>query len=524
MKKLYMIWFTCLIGLLITACYDDNGNYDYRKIGEVQIDGLEETYECVAYQDVLHVEPKVTITDGSSDLEYFWTLNLTPGSSTMSEKIKIELDTIGRERVLDYPITEKAGAYDLTLWAKNKANGATSIETVSLSVVTPFSEGFYLLKEINGGTDLDLHLKDGSYVMDILEAKDGQPMPGAPVSIGLDPTYSFINAQTEYEITKAVTICTENDVRISNIEDMSVIYTYNTMFLGEIPTGEKPYYIWRNYFGVGYTCDKGIYFSYQAPSYQLLGTGKFGLPVLVNDSEGTKPSFYGVISSGCWFFFDELKGRLLYLDFNGSLHTFKDEDEEGKKQPYPINGIPHKLKYFGINYIAADKETNGYILFEDENNVDKLYIYHMVLSTTNIYNPIKKVIEVGASSKLHEADLFATYESTAKVMYFVANNQIYLYDLEQQVEEPLNPTGMAAGEEITYIKNYYWKEDAVTGDNFDYLVFATHQNGKYKVYMYNILGGKPNGGPVRILEGDGKVVSMRFVDKDMKIDSTIPAL
>ena len=109
-------------------------------------------------------------------------------------------------------------------------------------------------------------------------------------------------------------------------------------------------------------------------------------------------------------------------------------------------------------------------------------------------------------------------------MYFVANNQIYLYDLEQQVEEPLNPTGMAAGEEITYIKNYYWKEDAVTGDNFDYLVFATHQNGKYKVYMYNILGGKPNGGPVRILEGDGKVVSMRFVDKDMKIDSTIPAL
>ena len=42
--------------------------------------------------------------------------------------------------------------------------------------------------------------------------------------------------------------------------------------------------------------------------------------------------------------------------------------------------------------------------------------------------------------------------------------------------------------------------------------------------MYNILGGKPNGGPVRVLEGDGKVVSMRFVDKDMKIDSTIPAL
>lgn len=66
--------------------------------------------------------------------------------------------------------------------------------------------------------------------MDILESKDGQHMPAAPVSIGLDPAYCFVNAQVDYEITKALFICTKNDVRISNVEDMSVIYTYNTMF------------------------------------------------------------------------------------------------------------------------------------------------------------------------------------------------------------------------------------------------------------------------------------------------------
>ncbi len=524
MKKNYIMWFACLIGLLITACYDDKGNYDYKEIGEVQIEGLEKEYECVAFQDVLHLEPNVTITDGTSDLEYFWTINLTAGSATSSKQIKIELDTIGWERILDYPVTEKAGLYDVTLWAKNKENGATSIETVSLSVVTPFSEGFYLLKEIDGETDIDLHLRDGSFVMDILESKDGQHMPAAPVSIGLDPAYCFVNAQVDYEITKALFICTKNDVRISNVEDMSVIYTYNTMFLGEVPTGEKPYYIWRNYLGVGYVCDQGIYFSAQASVHQLLGTGKFGLPALVNESEKTKPSFYGVTADMCWFFFDELKGRLLYLDFNGSLHTFSDTDEEGKEQPYPINGITHKLKFFGMNYIAVDEETNGYALFEDGNDANKLYIYELNLSTSNTYNPIKKVTEVSSASKLNDANLFCTYETTAKVMYFVADNQIYMYDLEQNTEELITPTGMAAGEEITYIKNYYWTEDADEKDNFNYLVFATHQNGKYKVYMYDVLGGKPNGSPVRILEGDGKVVSMRFIDKSMKMTSTIPAL
>ena len=99
-----------------------------------------------------------------------------------------------------------------------------------------------------------------------------------------------------------------------------------------------------------------------------------------------------------------------------------------------------------------------------------------------------------------------------------------MYDLEQNTEELIVPTGMATGEEITYIKNYYWTEDTDEKDNFNYLVFATYQNGKYKIYMYDILGGKPNGSPVRILEGEGKVVSMRFIDKSMKMTSTIPAL
>ena len=42
-----------------------------------------------------------------------------------------------------------------------------------------------------------------------------------------------------------------------------------------------------------------------------------------------------------------------------------------------------------MNYIAVNKETNGYALFEDENNANKRYIYELNLSTSNIYNRLK---------------------------------------------------------------------------------------------------------------------------------------
>ena len=42
---------------------------------------------------------------------------------------------------------------------------------------------------------------------------------------------------------------------------------------------------------------------------------------------------------------------------------------------------------------------------------------------------------------------------------------------------------------------------------------------KYKVYLYEILGGKPYGKPVRVLEGEGKVVKMHYVDPSMSMVS-----
>ncbi|MFO3725825.1 PKD-like family lipoprotein [Butyricimonas muris] len=522
-KKISYILTLWVLVVFASSCYEDKGNYDYVEISEVTTTGLEESYSKIAFQDVLHIEPTVTSDRAGDEFEYLWTLNLTKGSGTTSDIIELKLDTIGYERVLDFPVNLKQGYYDLILRITNKGNGVDVYHVMSLSVITTFSEGFYLLKDMGNSTDIDLHTWDNSKITDILQKKDGEALPASPVSLGIDPLYCFLDESTgEYVITKALTICTDNDVRIMNIEDMSTIYTHNTMFHnGEVPE-EKPYYVWRNVNGVGYISDQGAYFSAQLATQQLLGTGKFGFPAMV-DEEDSKPNKNGSVSTGAYYFyFDELKDRFLCLDYNGGLKALankpKDSEEEAKYVP---NGIKHKLKAFVRNYVG--NVDAGFALFEDADVAGKHYLYSMALDyddNPTTYNPIKKVTEIASDSKLNTATLYASNELTAKVIYFVNSNKLYMYDTELNTEEELQLQDFAIGEEITYVSNRYWTWTDDKEHNFDYLVIATHKTGKYKVYLYEVLGGKAYGKPKYVFEGDGKVVKMQYVSPKMS-DKTL---
>ena len=55
-KKIYNILSVCLFALLVSACYDDKGNYDYHEISTINTEGLEKSYMKTSYQDVLHLE------------------------------------------------------------------------------------------------------------------------------------------------------------------------------------------------------------------------------------------------------------------------------------------------------------------------------------------------------------------------------------------------------------------------------------------------------------------------------------
>lgn len=487
------------------ACYDDKGNYDYTDISQVKVTDVEEVYSKVSYRDTLHIVPKINSTNPQDEFECLWVIN-PAYIQTPSMGEQILKDTIGFDKELHYPVNLRLGTYDLVLKVTNIATGHAEFIKMSLEVTTPFALGFYALKEKNGCTEIDLHKPDGEVVENVLTMKYGEAMTGEPKSMGLVFSYCYIDPETsKYTFTSALTICAGKDAKILNLQDMSTIFTHENMFWGEANQEEIPRYICPGYYGINYLSNQGVSFSYQYLT--IPGSGKFGYPLLLSGSEQSNciPNINCVFSQ-CLYFFDELNHRFLVCDFNGALHSYE-------KAPV----IPYNLIFFGRNKVGAD--NNGYALFEDD-KTGKRYLYKLVLDTKFSNNPILETFDVPESSALATATLFGINEQNARIMYFVKDNQLYSFDLGLHTEKVLVPEGFVAGEEITYISNRYWENTTDKENNFNYLVIGTHSNGRYKLYMYNTLGGLPTGAPVKVLQGNGKVVKVQFSSNKMS-DNTV---
>lgn len=496
--------------LLFIGCYDDKGNYDYTDLSTIDISGIDEEYSRISFKDTLRITPTVTSSDANDTFEYLWTLN--PSYKSVPSGGSIESDTIGNEQTLNYPVKLSKGMYDVVLKLTNSLTGYSTFHTTSLEVKTEFSLGFYVLKDVNGNTDMDLHLPDGGVSESLITQVEGQALPGAPRSMGIIFQYSYIDPATdEYAAPTALSVCAGKDARVYNLQDMSIMFTHETMFFGAAPTDETPYYIYPNCYGIGYLSDKGSYFNYQFASSGMNSAGKFGYPTPI--SNGCRPNINcmynslgeGQYAGGCFYFFDEQNRRFLECNFNGDLNAFEDGDT-----PVPEN---YDLAFLGRNAIGED--CRGYALFKDKQASGKLYLYLLTLDYTSYMNPVKKVGEIPATSDMNRATLYAINERDVRVMYFVADNKLYMFDIEQQTETNITPTDLAGDEEITYISNRYWKGENDLPNNFNYLTIATYKDGKYKVYMYNITGGQPVGKPQRLLKGEGKAVKMQFSSPKM---------
>ena len=57
MKKIGMFFITVIV-VLVTGCYEDKGNYDYKEMPKVSVDGLESSYN-VYVGDLFVVKPEV---------------------------------------------------------------------------------------------------------------------------------------------------------------------------------------------------------------------------------------------------------------------------------------------------------------------------------------------------------------------------------------------------------------------------------------------------------------------------------
>lgn len=507
---------------LMASCFEDKGNYDYSEFTSQEIANVEDSYSKISFQDTLYITPE--ITPANAEYDYLWTLNETY-TSLPSSGGGIPKDTISMEKNLAYPVDLPTGTYELCLSVKNRETGYTVFRNMTLYAQTEFSLGFYVLKETpDGNTEVDLHTSD-ALLDNLIEKSIGTSMAGKPKSMGLIFSYCYINPETGgYIYPRALSVCTEDDIRIFSLNDMSTIFTHADMFYGDMPANDVPMYLYPNGYIIAYVSEAGVNYNYQAPRNYwggVFSAGKFGVPLAIE--KGYKPNINMVYSAMAYygFFFDELNHRFFKVDFNGQqISLFGENDADDQPVAWSPNNVPadYQLVFFGRNNVnGTSSDEQGYALFKDAQGQMHLYVLSL---SSSFNNPILDVIDIPAGNRITEATVFASNENGASRIYFNSGNELWSYNVTTGEEKQLALQGYEGGE-ITYISNRYWTYESDAENNFNYLVVGAFQNGEYKVYMYETVGGEPTPGqaPARVLEGEGRAIKLHFNSPAMDLDN-----
>lgn len=506
MKKIHFIFTLSAIAVL-AGCYGEKGNDRIVPIGQIEITGIEANYTVLSFEDNLVIRPTVQAEYPDADLEYTW-FYYAGGIS-----VDTRIDTIGRQKDLDYPVTMPEGTFNLVLSVRNKTSDYTVTKTTSVSSVTRFSRGFYLLKQTqDGNTDMDLHLEDGAVADNLLVKSLGAPLTGKPTRLGLMINYSFLDRQTGKPVGgNAIAPMSERDMRIMRISDMSLIYDHTEMFFGDQPD-EAPYFACRGMLMTYYISSQGCYATRTMPEFGMFSMGKFGYVLTPTGAGPHAVQLAGFNGANGVFYFDPGQRSFLCGDMQGMLHTFSDD---GK--PATPNNIRDKCLFLGA-YSNMAAGVYAFSIFEGTSAQRSLYIMRLMMG--NYSNPVVEKRTLAAGSKFSTATMFAANGRDARLIYGVEQNKLYMYNVEDGSEIPCTLEGMGAGETITYMAHKYWVNTADAPYLFNCIVVATQKGNEYKVYMYDILGGQPHGIPVKTFSGTGTVVDMQYCSPKMAADDS----
>ena len=500
MNKIYGI--ILLFAVTMCACFEDEGNYDYRAIGEIGIDSIRPAYSKYSYVgDVLEITP--TVTTKYANIKYEWRIWKGTGTGYISiDDEQIESELIGEGKDLSYEVNLAPGDYTI-MFRATAENGYAALQTATLEVSTQFARGFYILKETaEGASELDLLYSDGEPMIEnVLSTTGQQPLSGRPLFMGPVYLQGFINKVTnKVDECNAIFVSTEDgNIAFYNTDDMSVVHDNSDATYGGLPAGTNPYMaLSSGYYNYLFTSD-GTYSAqamagYPSSAYAPLGT-----------SAVRCVSMFSIDLGGGWFlpsliYYDELNHCVDYEDGMGKMFgpiDYKDYSTEG-------------MDCLMCGYTASN--SCCYFLLEDESGMrclDEVEISPVMFSIS-----YKDRITINPSSKLANANHFTVNADGFNYLYYVHDNKLYAYSLDSRDEGnvPITLEGIGAGEEIVYL-SYQWMNcaaDAASSTNFTHLVVGTQDSDTYRVYMYNIAGGEPRE-LVRTITGTGKLKSVAYI-------------
>lgn len=505
MKQIRLLW-VGLLCMTVFSCYEDKGHYDYTTRQEIEIEGLEEKYTKVSLSDTLRIPVDPLLQE---EYDCLWMLK---GVNSF------DFDTISRDLLLEWPVTKPQGEYRLILKLISTTDGYSRWFESKLNITSTFSDGWFVLKDQEDCTDIDFFPTDTTRMTDILKQSIGRSLPGEARCMSLLGAPGYIQHDGKIDWSANLFYAgSSKDLWMVQIGDMSLQRDLSQLFFSEIPQGEPLNVPVNPQMSMCLSTGQGIFF-------QKLGgatTGQMGDALdFGGKMEIAKSTFINKLAT---YFYDQKNQRFLAVNYNGTPIVFVEDGWKGAIPPVKVNQTGCSLLYMGMNKYESD---DFYSVME---NAEGRYVYTLLAPklisgipsedqrNLGTYNPIQTVEKLSAGFKIYEASLFAIASKEPYIYYNDAGgNTVHFYDILAKVEvNDVFPAISQAGERITFMKALFHDPDPknpVPEDTFDKFVIATEKDGHYKVYLYDLLAGKPAPGrkPI-VLKGEGRVCSVHKV-------------
>lgn len=167
--KRTILYLAALMPLAFTACLNDEGNYDYTELPDVEISGLADDIRCVLLEQQ-NLTPTVSTTIPEERLQYVW---------------RIGADTLVQKKTLDYTFHKVPGSNDpLTFEVIDRQTNVRYAKTMRLTVVSPFTTGYAMLTA-DGRLAFQSLEADEKLYQDAYRDANGEGLQGTPRAVKL---------------------------------------------------------------------------------------------------------------------------------------------------------------------------------------------------------------------------------------------------------------------------------------------------------------------------------------------------
>lgn len=507
MKKINLLYLLSLIcTLFLASCINDDSTSGTDSVSNITISNVNDSYSIISYAgNKLEIQP--TIETGYSDMEYNWYVidKSKEGKNSLAgaSQSDYEMESIANTKDLSYEVNLAEGQYIIVLKAKSKLNNYSIYKTAKLEVTTQFSRGFYILKETTDGkTDLDMYTSKNLLLTDILAKTQGAAMAGTPRAIS--PCYSqcFLIDQTK-AYGNCISVTTNaNELKFFRVSDMKCVIDKSNLSYGTTPATEQFYNAFRGYFTIYTFSNKGVRNAYTSDASN--GTGKF------SDALGNPASPF-IVTSGSFYgpvYWDEVNHGFGATDFNG----YGSEVTATNGTNLKVSGL---TDYTCIACGESNIANNEKLFFILQNTAGQRFLYKLAGSFNGV--ELYARTELSGELNMSKSKLFTVNGRDATLIYCVNNNKLYGYNFETGTEKELTLTDIPSSEQIAYISNQYWKGLSDGDYHYNYLMIGTQNGNTYKLYFYEMVGGQPNGKPVKTITGTGKIKSVRYMTPNFRM-------